>query len=808
MNTGFGRMFAQRAGLVCLLVLSSAFTFFLPLLLASEIPGPAPRFDQWRIIGPGGGGTMIAPTISPHNSGWVVEHCDMTGGYITHDGGQSWRMFNLRAGISTFAFDPRQSSVIYAGNAALWRSRDSGQTWQMLFPNPKKKCEEHMCGDHADYFLTTDDLSYPYSGQEVQIQAITVDPVDSRKIFIGFGGSPARGLPARILSSTDGGDSWNPLPEFPAGRIHLIHAGASAAGKSASLAVVSENGVFLKSGDQWQSKPGPPGGPIQMASAGTSADGKITRIYATTASTWNGKELSGGVYTSKDFGENWSNVTPGLLEGLYQPGSGRPPQFNAISCAQYEPSTSYLGFRGLHLGAGPEDSFNGIAKTMDGGEHWTIVHRESNGPSSNLAGSWIEERAVDGRPSIWFDAPYSLGVAPRDPNICYATDLFRTYFTKDGGKNWQQVNSVDKGENRWATRGLDVTTCYGVHFDPFNTRHMYITYTDIGLFQSNDGGQTWTGSTEGIPNRWRNTTYWVEHDPKVKGLMWGAFGANHDLPRPKMWRRTSPSKFQGGVAISEDGGKHWTLSNEGMPETSVTHILLDPKSPVGKRTLYASGFGRGVYKSTDNGKSWTLKNTGIGQTEPFAWRLTRIKDGTLFLVVARRSDGGRIGDAGDGALYKSVDGAENWTPVNLPPGTNGPMGLAVDPSDNQRLYLAAWGVQGKNQDTGGGVFLSTDGGSSWKPLFTASQHVYDLTIDPVDPNILYICGFDSAAYRSADRGKTWTRLKGYNFKWGHRVIPDPSDRNQVYITTYGGSVWHGPATGDPAAREDAILPLQ
>jgi hypothetical protein len=86
---------------------------------AAERPGPAPRFDPWTIIGPGGGGTMIAPTISPHDPNIVVEHCDMTGAYITHDGGRSWRMFNLRSVVSVFAFDPRNPRVIYAGNQAL-----------------------------------------------------------------------------------------------------------------------------------------------------------------------------------------------------------------------------------------------------------------------------------------------------------------------------------------------------------------------------------------------------------------------------------------------------------------------------------------------------------------------------------------------------------------------------------------------------------------------------------------------------------------------------------------------------------------
>jgi hypothetical protein len=73
------------------------------------------------------------------------------------------------------------------------------------------------------------------------------------------------------------------------------------------------------------------------------------------------------------------------------------------------------------------------------------------------------------------------------------------------------------------------------------------------------------------------------------------------------------------------------------------------------------------------------------------------------------------------------------------------------------------------------------------------QHIYDVTIDPRDPGVLYAAGFESTAWRSANRGLTWKPIPGYDFKWGHRVIPDPRDRTLVYITTFGGSVWHGPA---------------
>jgi hypothetical protein len=114
--------------------------------------------------------------------------------------------------------------------------------------------------------------------------------------------------------------------------------------------------------------------------------------------------------------------------------------------------------------------------------------------------------------------------------------------------------------------------------------------TDMGLFQSTDGGKSWQTTSEGVPDDWRNTTYWLAFDPTQRGLIWGAFSGQHDLPRPKDWRNNSPQNFKGGVAVSTDGGHHWQPSITGMPVHSITHILLDPSSPAGSRTLLASAF--------------------------------------------------------------------------------------------------------------------------------------------------------------------------------------------------------------------------
>jgi hypothetical protein len=45
----------------------------------------------------------------------------------------------------------------------------------------------------------------------------------------------------------------------------------------------------------------------------------------------------------------------------------------------------------------------------------------------------------------------------------------------DGGASWQAVYSIRTPDGGWTTNGLDATTSYGVHFDPFDRRHMFIS---------------------------------------------------------------------------------------------------------------------------------------------------------------------------------------------------------------------------------------------------------------------------------------------------------------------------------------------
>jgi len=713
---------------------------------------------------------MFIPTISPHDPKVVFVACDMTGSYLTSDAGANWRMFNLRGRTSAFAFDPLEAKTMYAYSIGLFRSTDSGVTWHLIYPARADVKGIAIEGDHAE-----EKFEQRPGVDDGAVNALAIDPADSKILYIATTANHQSSL--RI--SIDGGTTWTsagPL-NSPA---RAIYVDPNSPRSQRTLYIPETAKIAVRESGVWSEGSPVPTAPFTSLSAGFAKNGKL-EVYAVTAK---------AAYHSSDSGATWAALLPDL----------KP---RSVATSLRHPETAYLSYSGLKKDG---RTYFGVVVTRDSGATWTYPWSESTDPAPNVdEGGWLNPTLGPG----WSEHPFDLGVSPNDPDLCYATDYGRTLKTVDGGKHWEAVYDRKSSASGYTTTGLDVTTAYGVHFDPFDPRHMFISYTDIGLMRSDDGGGSWRSAlTPTVPRAWRNTTYWIEFDPEVKGRLWAVMSGTHDLPRPKMFRRTSPITFKGGICRSDDGGTTWTVQSKGMEQTAATQVLLDHKSPKTARVLYVAGFGRGVYKSSDGGATWALKNKGLPGDEPFAWRLTQDSAGTLYVVLARRSEDGSIGGSKDGAIYRSTDGAETWQSLPLPEGVNGPNGLAIDPSHPDRMYLAAWGRKGKDQDVGGGIFLTADAGRTWKQVLNRDNHVYDVTVDAGNPSILYACGFESTVWRSTDRGGTWTRVPGYNFKWGHRVIPNPSHPGMIYVTTFGGSVWHGPAVGDPNAIGDIVPPFE
>ena len=113
---------------------------------------------------------MFHPTIDPRDLNEVLVACDMTGSYMSHDGGHTWRMFNLRGTVRFFAFDPQRPRVIYAATKALWRSTDDGESWNLVWPKPSTVNGVGMNSDHADETILSD--SNPLG----ESSALAIDP--------------------------------------------------------------------------------------------------------------------------------------------------------------------------------------------------------------------------------------------------------------------------------------------------------------------------------------------------------------------------------------------------------------------------------------------------------------------------------------------------------------------------------------------------------------------------------------------------------------------------------------------------------
>jgi photosystem II stability/assembly factor-like uncharacterized protein len=240
-----------------------------------------------------------------------------------------------------------------------------------------------------------------------------------------------------------------------------------------------------------------------------------------------------------------------------------------------------------------------------------------------------------------------------------------------------------------------------------------------------------------------------------------------------------------GMYVSRDAGETW--AHIGLDDSrQIGRILVDPRDP---KTLLVAALGhaygpndmRGVYRSGDAGATWTrvlFLDRDSGAIDLAADPAMHVVFASLWQTrrppwsVYPPSNGPGTG------LYVSGDGGVTWRPVRgggFPADGLGKIGLAVAPSNPQRVYAI---VDAK----AGGLYRSDDGGATWRlmdgdrRLWKRGWYFCHVAVDPKDPDLVYVS--DTSFYRSTNGGMSFSAIKG---------SPDGDDFHQLWIDPGDGT---------------------
>jgi photosystem II stability/assembly factor-like uncharacterized protein len=153
----------------------------------------------------------------------------------------------------------------------------------------------------------------------------------------------------------------------------------------------------------------------------------------------------------------------------------------------------------------------------------------------------------------------------------------------------------------------------------------------------------------------------------------------------------------------------------------------------------------------------------------------------------------------DGTIFTSRDAGAGWEPLGLIGRNQNAVvtAILVDPRNSARLYAATWTREASGE--GGAVFLSSDGGATWRDSGLSGHAVRALAQAASDPAML-VAGALDGVFLSRDSGETWRRITpagdGELRNFDSLAI-DPGDPRVIYAGTFhlpwktvdGGAHW-------------------
>ncbi len=308
----------------------------------------------------------------------------------------------------------------------------------------------------------------------------------------------------------------------------------------------------------------------------------------------------------------------------------------------------------------------------------------------------------------------------------------------------QAATNANPVSNAWVPVGPDGGDGRSFAADPTDSKHIYLGTTNSWLYQSRDGGSSWSrlAKLSSKDDLMLDNIVVDEADPKT--IYVGAFVLDHP---------------DGGLFISHDGGKTWTAS-PGMEGQSIRALTQSPSNP----KMLVVGALKGVFRSEDGGAHWDLispaNSNELHEVESIAIDPKDPK--TIY--------------AGTWHLpWKTTDGGANWH--NIKQGLiddSDVFSIIIDPVTPQTVYTSACS----------GIYKSDNGGEKYvkiQGIPSTARRTRVLMQDPVDRSIVY-AGTTEGLYRTSSAGTNWSRLTGPDVIIND-VYVDPKNDKHVLLAT-------------------------
>lgn len=565
------------------------------LLVAAALPAAAATTPgRWRQLGPAerGLGQILTLAADPNRPERVLAGLDGGGVARSGDGGRTWRTFSegLRSsqisllavhpalgrlayagdghflhrtindgrtwtllpltGVHVLALDPRNSNVVWAGRpGGLFRSADRGDTWQRIQAN----------------------LPANYS-----VQALAVDQVDPRRIYLGTTGASGFGF----WVSENGGRSWSRRTRSIPFRLFAdLHA--------ARTVYFLRGGVLQRSRDAgltWE--PFFVDGSAELPTPSPqffAADPQDAAVFYVTAFL---SDSSLRLFRTADGGRTWRLLEDGLPAGAVPTALAVAADGNPLLGARL--SRGRFGvFRSEDAGATWELGSRGLIDTpvyavtvTPGGAIFLAVPNEGVLRSLDNGANWTA--------SLDLRDPLVIGLTadPHDAGTVYATTRFQfgrehhiVWRTTDNGETWEPLPYPPAGDGSqvFALDGMDLAV------DPTDPQTLFLA-TQLnnaglnawaGIFRSRDGGETWEKVGQEGPY------HEVETHPEA----------------PERVLALSPL----GLYRSVDHGDTWELTLEFDGKHALYALAVAPSDP---DVVYVHQADGTLFRSTDGGASF------------------------------------------------------------------------------------------------------------------------------------------------------------------------------------------------------------